>query len=419
MDTEGFIGIREAAGMAAASYTFDAETLLARGWRDACAQLGPTVACGLNPGADEKTRDDFHAVLKALDHRRSLRRNITSSVRQLRSGSGVKSMTLVRPGPDGRLLFCVVIMGSVQLDDWLANFDMVSENGMHRGFLRRALTFEELEPDLTFPQTAKELGLDRLSLRDVIERCRLPGSPYRICVTGHSLGAAVMQVYVHHLLTVRGVAKENLLGVGFAPPSVATADAVARPEDWPIRHIINTDDVIPRTGAQVHLGQCLSFEPDMAMRTACYRYPDTDEAIDARREMRPVFDGLTDTGSCLCFGLALLELIADLPPKTVLPFLGRLKRTWAPLQLVIEAGDSQADRFNRHLQRRAASAYRSLLGERPDSTLIARFYHQLRTAVDRIGLQPAITAVGQLAAAPHSMGDVYTRIADRIEEEEG
>lgn len=418
MNGGNFMSIREAAAMATAAYTFDAEPFLEQGWQDACAQLGPSFACGLNTDADEKTRGAFHAVLRAFDHRKALHRRLTSSVRQLRSGSGIKSMVLVRRQSDGRFLFCVSIMGSVQLDDWLANFDMVTQNGVHRGFLRRAVSFEDMEQSLYFPRTAEAFGLKWLSLRDVIQRCRLPDSPFVISVTGHSLGAAVMQVYIHRMLTVRGVLGENVQGVGFAAPSVGAVGFVEHPDRWPIRLIFNADDLIPHTGAQVHLGRCFTYEPDMALREACYDYPDSEEAIAARQTVRPIYDALTDTGACFCFGLALLELIADLPPETVLPFLGRLKHRWLPLQRVIDAGDSQADRFNRHLQRKAVAAYRSIYGERPENARIARFYEQLRAAVDRIGLQGLLSAIGQLALPPHKMNVIYTRIAERMEEAE-
>ena len=74
--------LRGAAAMATAAYTFTAEPFLRAGWQDACVQLGPAVACGLNPDADEGVRTDFRALRQALAQGKTLRRTVVSGVQQ-------------------------------------------------------------------------------------------------------------------------------------------------------------------------------------------------------------------------------------------------------------------------------------------------------------------------------------------------
>ncbi|MBQ6173384.1 MAG: hypothetical protein IJK28_02035 [Clostridia bacterium] len=407
----------ESAAISKAVYTFDADPFLRDGWQDISINLGPDVASGMNADTvSPRILLKYRAVRRALECRTSLRRNFIIGARQLYSGNCVKSMCMIKPLSGGRFLCCISFMGSVQVDDWLANFDLMIENGLHRGFLRRALAFEEREKDIVFPHTAARIGHRTLTLRDIIERCAGPRSPFRLYITGHSLGAATMQAYIYRLLTERGLPADCMRGIGFASPSVAMPSAAGVRRSWPIRHVLNSADVVPHMGARVHLGQCVTYPADAALAMHCYSYSDDDVSVRTRRTVRPLYNALSDTGTCICAFLALMQIIIDTPPEEVLPVLGRLQKRWPGLQRIINVGDRQADRLNRRLQGRLRTAHLAMFGTYPADERIDAFREQLADIIGRIGLQSTLSTLGQMAAAAHSMSKVYPWIAQKLEQ---
>ncbi|MBR5345840.1 MAG: hypothetical protein IK127_08475 [Clostridia bacterium] len=393
---------RLAAAMASAVYALELEPFLATGWQDACAQLGPDITDGLNLSGEYGSLNGLRQARKKLQSH-PLRRGLASGIREWRNGSGVKTLAMLRRIPDGRFIVAVSFMGSVRLEDWMANFDMMNEDGLHRGFLRRTLAFEEAEDAIDFPQAAEQLGLKRLTLRTVIEACARPDSPFRLFLTGHSLGAAVMQIYVHRLLTRRNVLPELVQGVGFASPKVACGDAIEHPGDWPMCHILNGDDCIPRIGSEVHLGLCLRYPSDDNLRELCYAFTADEAARNARTLVLPVFRLMRDTPSAIAACCGILQVYMDATPVDILPALNRLNSEWALVQRLLSAGDSQADRLIRFIIRHAEAFCVSVSGHGTDPAIAQEAKSGFAAAAEVLGLQGAMNALMQLEAAAHTM----------------
>ncbi len=389
--------IRLAASMASSAYVLDAEPFLASGWQDLCARLGPGAAEGVSLSG-EGLRDLADARRRLSSSRRGL-----ANLRDWRARGGVKTLAMLRRLPDGRFIAAVSFLGSVQLDDWVANFDMVSEEGMHRGFLRRALAFEEAEEEISFPQAAEQLGLKRLTLRQIVEACARPGSPFLLFFTGHSLGAAVMQVYVHALLARRGVRRELVQGVGFASPTVARAGAAEDPADWPLCHILNGDDCIPRLGAQIHLGLVLRYPSDDNLRAACYRCPEDERSRIARNILLPLTDMIRDTASGISVWCGVAEAVRDATPADILPSVRRLSERWPVVERIAGAGDAQGDRLISFAIRRMQAVCVSASGREADASVRHDARVRFHAAADVLGYQGALNALMALGAAPHSM----------------
>ena len=405
--------IRLAAQMASSAYALDAEPFLASGWQDVCAQLGPKVTDGVSLSADGLR------ALRGAQRRLGQSRRGLINLREWRSRGGVKTVVMLNRLPDGRFLVAISFLGSIQLDDWVANFDMVTEGGIHRGFLRRAMAFEEAEESIDFPQAAEQLGVKRLSLRQAVEACARDGSPFRLFLTGHSLGAAVMQVYVHQLLTRRGVRRELVQGVGFASPTVMRAGAVEDPADWPLCHVLNSDDCIPRLGAQIHLGLCLRYPADDNLRAACYRFPQDRISRTAQTILQPLLDMVKDTASGIAVCCGVVEAVKDGQPADFLPAVRNLTERWPVVQRIADAGDVQGDRLLAFAIRRMKAVSASASGHKADPMVQHTARIRFRAAVDLQGYQGALNTLVSLSGQPHAMrrpeGEeaVYTWIACR------
>ena len=407
-----------AASMASAVYTLDVEPFLATGWQDACAQLGPRITDGLNLSGEDESLNVLHKAQKKLRNH-PIRRGITSGFREWRSGNGVKTLVMLRQIPDGRFIVAVSFMGSIRLEDWMANFDMMTEDGLHRGFLRRALAFEEAEESIEFPQAAEQLGLKHLTLRTVVEACARPDSPFRLFLTGHSLGAAVMQIYAHQLIARRGVLPETVQGIGFASPKVARSGAVAQPGNWPLIHLLNEDDCVPRIGSEMQLGLCLRYPSDRNLRESCYVFPKSESSRRARALLYPLYSMMRDTPSSIAVCIGILQVYKDAPAADFVPVLKRLNGDKPMIQRLLNAGDNQADRMIRFIQRRAKISCVSVSGHEVDPILIQEARECFASAAAQLGMREAMNALTQLGSAAHSMRPhggkpaVYPWLAER------
>lgn len=83
--------------------------------------------------------------------------------------------------------------------------------------------------------------------------------PYKMLVTGHSLGAAVADIYSGYILKGEGINDNNIVTVTYGTPKSCSKDFKYSANN--IINIINTDDMVPTIGAESHLGTCLYFTP--------------------------------------------------------------------------------------------------------------------------------------------------------------
>lgn len=145
------------------------------------------------------------------------------ALRQIERSDTGKVLVMLHPAPDGRYVVAVSFMGTGgRFYDWFSNFRMVAENGIHKGFLQLTEQFERNETEIDFPETARALGVERLTLRHILEEMKSPNSRFALWLTGHSQGGALMQVYAMRKIHLDGVLMTNLVGYGFASPPCST-----------------------------------------------------------------------------------------------------------------------------------------------------------------------------------------------------
>ncbi len=399
-------GLRLSVALAGATYSLSVAPWQQAGWRDLAAQVEYSVAAGLTGGSNSAwhrlSQDLRLHTLRWQATRADLFSQAAGTLRQLRATDTGKALVMLHPLEGGRYVVAISFMGTVpRVYDWFANFRMASSGGMHEGFLALARQFEENEGKLDFPETAAELGLERLTLADILAEARGEDSRFLLWLVGHSQGGAVMQIYAHHLLTEKNVNPRNVIGYGLASPSVATGTAVAEPGSYPLYHLINTDDVVPRMGAQVHLGLCLYYPAGAGLRRACYTWPRDEASIRARLCCRAITQRMADTEACFRVGCALLRVVSR-EAGALLPAID-LMHPGSALQKAFAEGEGAEDSLRRFIERRAASAYLSVIGRELTEEAIAREETIISPVAEKLGLPQMMSAMLQLTTQPHTV----------------
>ena len=245
------------------SYDMEVAPWLNAGWEDVSFLVDDLVITGLH-GRDSKAyKTCLQAAAKARGRMEKLDpiSQIRGFRRQREDLDACKAVVMAHEVEFGPTVIAIAFTGTTKrLYEWLGNLRMEEENGFHAGFLRLTQLFEENAARIEFPCAARKTGFTRLSLQDILQHLRMGSDRFQLFVTGHSQGAALMQIYIHRLLA-SGVPKERVLGVGFASPCVTDERTVAMAADYPIRHFLNADDAIARVGGRMHIGMCSVLPP--------------------------------------------------------------------------------------------------------------------------------------------------------------
>lgn len=171
----------------------------------------------------------------------------------------------------GRCIVAIAFNGTNYTEDWMINLQLAKKDLKHEGFDKNTRDFAKVDNDIYFESLGK-------SLRQVCCESRQSGK-YRFFLSGHSLGAAVLQLYVAEFMMGKyGVKKEHICGYAFASPCPVDKDYYEKPEVFPVFNILSTDDPVIRagslssilTGRGRHLGKELFYSPDEAFRKKCY-----------------------------------------------------------------------------------------------------------------------------------------------------
>lgn len=146
---------------------------------------------------------------------------------------------MMHPLPGGQFLLAIGFMGTgKRFYDWISNFRFTTEEGFHKGFYQLCTYFEQGAESIVFPATAKALGLEKLTLGEVLSEMKSLSSRFRLWMAGHSQGAAVMQVFCHRLMTDWGVLAQNMTAMASLRP-LLPRDAWCRTRP-PIRSITSS-----------------------------------------------------------------------------------------------------------------------------------------------------------------------------------
>ena len=393
-----------------ATYAMDVEAWVNAGWRDVTFQMERELHTGFGEVAENTSmRGRLAAEMRTrLAQLRGRTTDPLSSMagalRQINHESDTgKALIMLHPTGDGRYVVAISFMGTTaKLYDWISNFRMDVQEGMHRGFLQLTRHFESYEQKITFPDTARELGLASLTLADIVaEACR-EDSRFLLWLTGHSQGGALAQVYVHHKLTENGVLPQNISGYCFASPSVAADGLTAAPWAYPVYLVENTDDVVPRSGALYHLGERLIYRADPLLRSRCYDWPVDIRSVRARSMVRPFVRSMTDMPHLLEIMTALLRTLADKPLAEVMEVLGNSALSKTPMVHLANAADTSVDAMMLRVCARNEHAYLSLTGREMDRLHVARIEADMQSVMHTTGVKGFMQAMAQLASQPHS-----------------
>ena len=264
---------------------------LDEGWQDIALLADGMLCAGLNARTEAERQQSLESAARVqahLAHSNPLTQ-VLDIRRRREDGAGCKAMVLSHPLMDGRWLVAISFTGTTRhLADWLDNLKIEQEDGFHQGFLRLTRQFEAQCGQIAMPCLGAALSRPGLTLAGVLDMLKYERSPVSLVVTGHSQGAALMQIFIAHLLQ-NGVLPQYVLGCGFASPCVAGARTLKN-ADYPIYHIVHADDAVPRIGGAMHLGLCRVMPDTPALRGLCY----------GARSQDPIFNELL----CLQIGRA-------------------------------------------------------------------------------------------------------------------
>ena len=400
--------LRMSAELARSTYDMNVDAWVQAGWRDVTIQMENSLAGGI-AGVRHATPLGSLAAgvrLRWLQSRLHMKKPIgqlTGAFRQRDTSQTCRALVMAHPAEGGRFVIAIGFMGTgAQLYDWVSNFRLATEEGYHQGFLQLVRQFEGNAEAIDFPETAKALGREKLTLRDALLMACEEDSPIRFWLAGHSQGAALMQVWCDRRLK-EGVRPETMLGYGFASPSVSAVPRKTRPDALPLYHVMNTDDLVPRMGSRLHLGELLLYPSDNAMRASCYALPKDESGQRAWRAVTALSGYGVDTPTCLALGLAMLDACADLTPDELAELIGRSEAMdHAAFRRLLQAADGQADRFARYLRRRFAASYAAAAGHPPYEEELAALKDTIRSAMDACGVRELLQAVKDYGMSAHS-----------------
>lgn len=396
--------------LAAVSYDLEVEHWLAAGWTDVSIQIDNRLYSGITRSQPGQTGNHLKNVWSIYKAKRDLKQvnpvsQLLSAMRQREQSDTGKVVVMLHKGElEGRYVVAIGFMGTgKRFYDWFSNFRMTLDGGFHKGFLQLARQFEENEPEILFPQTAEELGLEKLTLRDILEECRHTGSRFDLWMAGHSQGGAVMQMWTYLKIHETGVLPVYMAGYGFASPTVAGAGVLATPSAYPLYHVINSDDYVPRMGASVHLGVGLSYPGGPKIRDACYNWENTREAARNRALLRRITRRMVDSPSCLQCALAFVEIMAEQPHEKLDETLANLEARFNAIKKLLLATDKKEENLSRFLRRHAAYAYRSMTGSDMDPDEVARIKKDMYALEKEIGFAQLSRTLQELLVCAHSL----------------
>ena len=392
--------------LAASAYRMDMAAWRANGWTDISYLTDNTLLTG--PSANGGTGGGLSAMMSEYQQfmaRSRIRRvnpvtQVLGTLRQREGSDTCKAITMIHAAPGGRYVIAIGFMGTgKRVFDWISNFRLTHEDGMHRGFLQLTQEFERNCERIVFPETAKALGREQLTLSDILQECRRADSRFRIWMAGHSQGGAIMQLFAWREFR-RGMLRQHMIGYGFASPSVMYENPGCDLGALPLFHLINADDMIPRVGALLHVGRCRVFPPEAGMRAVCYAPCWTDPAF---RAVLGLLYLIRDSASALLWIQALLEAVQKLPGEESAGVIRTLMGRFLPEKL-LSALDGHIDAGIRHLIRRVQQGYALSTGlSAPPETLLAPMRIRIEALMARFGSRAFSVALGKALMLPHRL----------------
>lgn len=396
--------------LAASSYDLDLTSFLNAGWMDVSVQAESKLFTGLkSPTADLDTTDYVKNSWAWFRSKRDAIHvgffsQVTDALRQFKASESGKALIMAKKQPDSTYVIAIGFMGtSRKIADWFANLRMTTQDGFHKGFYQLARQLESNEKEILFPTIAEELGLEKLTLADILRECQKENSRFRIWMAGHSQGGAVMQIYSHLKIHEDHVLPKYIVGYGFASPSCSLARAEIAPGDFPLFHIFNSDDYVPHMGSQVHYGLLMTYPANETLRETCYTWSRDENAVALRAKLRRITSRMVDTASCMEYGTAFMNVLLKSPVEDLHETLGELKLHFLPIKQILSFTDKMDYDLIELIQKQVNTAYRDLTGKPLDKDHLACIQNEIDALADEVGVKQLSSALGQLLLNPHHL----------------
>lgn len=335
---------------------------------------------------------------RSLIHGVSPFADISRAIRQLLITDLGKSIVMTRPARDGKIIIAISFIGTTQkYFDWFSNFKFQQHTGMHFGFLELAKRFDAQAPRIVLPKLAGLLGEESFTLADVLLEAQKPESRFVLWISGHSQGGAIVQTYTH-LLMSRGVPCEAIRAYSFAAPTVAAGDGSIDPKQYPVYNIINSDDVVPRVGAQVRLGVDYVYRPNDAFRKRHYRVEDELEAAYTR--VRYLSSQVQTTGEAICWFVAFMRLVREIETDGELEAMFADLFPHAPMLRRMNLSVGEVAEF---LESRMVTQHADISGTPLDEVLCRHYQDAMHTMLGEFDAKTVSKALMKGLGAPHRM----------------
>lgn len=400
--------MRLCAELSATTYDFDFSRFFEAGWLDATLQVENRLFEQVDSFYMAKTPREFiRSGLKLRRAKSMLAPALTDvlrAMRQLVATDTGKAVVMALPAGEDRYVVAVSFMGTgKKFYDWFTNFKMSCRGGMHEGFLNTARLFDRNAERIAFPRIAKALGRNALTLADILTECTQKDSRFRLLLCGHSQGGAVAQAYAYLLRTEHALDMDNIVGYTLGAPTVASTAFTDNPAVYPLYHLINADDFVPRMGACMRLGVDKVFVPDPAFRLATYGYAPCDQAhADARERLRHFMRPMRDMPSVIEMFVSLLRALSVLPdPAAAREILTSLNAQLKYLTPAMQSLGLRSEDLLRLLEGQLLTAYRDLTDKSVDETRIAALTAQIITLIQ--GTDHFAQCLLEVAFAPHGL----------------
>lgn len=396
--------------LAATSYEMDVQQWISADWTDVSAQIENKLYTGIrNVSIGNDTKNYVKSRWALYRSRQGVKATNPISqmmglLRQRDKASSGKVLVMAHKGAEGHYLIAIGFMGTgMRLNDWSSNFRMSTKEGFHQGFLELARQFEENEKKIMFPTIAQELERETLTLFDVLEECRHKESRFHLWLAGHSQGGAVLQVYAHLKQYEDGILPENMIGVGFASPAVSIANSHIPSDAYPLFHIINSDDFVPRMGSLAHLGMLLTYQAGASIRENCYNWAMDEISQNNRKKVKKITKRMVDTPSFIESSLAYIDVLLRQPLEEIHAVFAELQMRYLPVRRMLSAADKREADVVRFVKRRVLTAYEQMTGHPVSDDLLKTIEKEIEEVVDELGIVQFTKTLIQLGGHAHSL----------------
>lgn len=322
--------------------------------------------------------------------------DLLRATRQLYVTDMGKTIIMTKTLADGKVVVALSFMGTTEkFFDWFTNFKVKDKEGMHFGFRELAIQFDKQANKVMLPSVSSHEEETAYTLADVLEEAKLHPDQYIFWISGHSQGGALVQTYVH-LLLEKGVLPEQIFAYSFAAPTVAYKGMTENPGAYPIYHIINYDDIVPRTGAQLRLGIDCAYFPDDAFRSVCYKVE--PETLPAFMYMIDAVHGMKTTQDVFYMGLALMQWIQKgAEDAESSEFWGEVIPRYSMMaKLGVNIGD-----VAEYVITKMGESYAEVTGKQYDDEALSLCTEKIKKAVDEFGVYATVKAMTCAMALPH------------------